>query len=355
MFRKSFVFILLTMMSGLCVWGQEKATPAPKAAAEGRAFAFAFGGGSYLGIETDEVTRENMGKYNLREVRGVAIEKVLDKSPAEAAGLQAGDVIVKFEGEDVTSVRKLMRLLGEVAPDHEARLKIVRGGDEREVTVTVGKRPTPEWKNGAFAATFPDGRLGKLEMPEMPKMPAMPAMPQWKVEGVTPRAFTWVGSTRQIGVGITSLTKQLGEVFGVPDGKGLLITEVRENSPASRAGLKAGDIIVEIDGKEISPDHSLLRTLHEKKEGDVTLTVVRDRNRQTFTVTPEAGKGQFGELGELAPNFDPKALAEIHLAMPPVPQLAPMTIKPMKISPMTIPAVPAVPGQFELFVPGKVL
>jgi membrane-associated protease RseP (regulator of RpoE activity) len=367
MFRKSFVFILLTMMSGMCVWGQEKAAPAPRAAAEGRAFTFAFGGGgSYLGIETDEVTRENMGKYNLREVRGVAIEKVLDKSPAEAAGLQAGDVIVKFEGEDVTSVRKLMRLLGEVAPDHEARLKIVRNGDEREVTVTVGKRPAPEWKNGAFATTFPDGHFGKLEMPEMPKMPPMPATPampatpgtpQWKVEGVAPRAFAWVGSTRQIGVGITSLTKQLGEVFGVPDGKGLLITEVRENSPAARAGLKAGDIIVEIDGKEISPDHSLLRTLHEKKEGDVTLTIVRDRNRQTFTVTPEAGKGQFGELGELTPNFDLKALAEIHLAMPPIPELAPMTIKPMKISPMTmtIQAMPAVPGQLELLVPGKVL
>jgi serine protease Do len=349
MFRKSFVFILLTMMSGLCVWGQEKATPAPKAQAEGRAFAFAFGGGSYLGIETDEVTRENMGKYNLREVRGVAIEKVLDKSPAEAAGLQAGDVIVKFEGEDVTSVRKLMRLLGEVAPDHEARLKIVRNGDEREVTVTVGKRPGHEWKEGAFT-TVPGVRLGKLEMPEMPKMPPMPATPgtpQWKVEGVAPRAFAWVGSTRQIGVGITSLTKQLGEVFGVPDGKGLLITEVRENSPASRAGLKAGDIIVEIDGKEISRDHSLLRTLHEKKDGDVTLTVVRDRNRQTFTVTPEAGKGQFGEFSEL---LDGKALGEFQLAMPPIPQLAPMTIKPM-----SIPAMPAMPSQLELLVPGKVL
>jgi membrane-associated protease RseP (regulator of RpoE activity) len=349
MFRKSFVFIILTMMSGLCVWGQEKATPAPKAAAEGRAFTFAFGGGSYLGIETDEVTRENMGKYNLREVRGVAIERVLDKSPAEAAGLQAGDVIVKFEGEDVTSVRKLMRLLGEVAPDHEARLKIVRNGDEREVTVTVGKHPTPEWKNGAFATTFPEGRLGKLEMPRMPPMPATPGSPQWKVEGAAPRAFAWVGSTRQIGVGITTLTKQLGELFGVPDGKGLLITEVRENSPAARAGLKAGDIIVEIDGKEISADHSLLRTLHEKKEGDVTLTVVRDRNRQTFTVTPEAGKGKFGEFGQI---FDGKAFTEMELAIPPIPQLVPMTIKPMT---MTVPAVPAVPGQLELLVPGKVL
>ena len=352
MFRKSFVFIVLTMMSTMCVCGQEKTTPAPKAAAEGRAFAFAFGGGSYLGIETDEVTRENMGKYNLREVRGVAIEKVLDKSPAEAAGLQAGDVIVKFEGEEVTSVRKLMRLLGEVAPDHEARLKIVRNGDEREVTVTVGKRPGHEWKEGAFATTVPGIRLGKIEMPEMPKMPAMPKMPEWKFDGTTPRAFTYIGSHRSIGVGIISMTKQLGELFGVPDGKGMLITEVRENSPAARAGLKAGDIIVEIDGKEISRDHSLLRMLHEKKEGDVTLTVVRDRNRQTFTVTPEAGKGQFGEFSEL---LDGKALAEFQMAMPPTPQLASMKIKPMKISPMTVPAMPAVPSQFELFVPGKVL
>lgn len=348
MFRKSFVFIILTMMSTLCVWGQEKTAPAPKASAEGRAFAFAFGGGSYLGIETDEVTRENMGKYNLREVRGVGIEKVLDKSPAEAAGLQAGDVIVKFEGEDVTSVRKLMRLLGEVAPDHEARLKIVRNGDERDVTVTVGKRPGHEWKEGAFATTIP-GRIGKIEMPQMPKMPQIPptpGTPQWKIEGTAPRAFTFIGSHRSIGVGLTSLTKQLGEHFGVPDGKGWLITEVRENSPASKAGLKAGDIIVEVDGKEVSRENHLLRVLHEKKEGDVTLTVVRDRNRQTFTVTPEPGKGQFGEFSEL---FDGKALTEFQMAMPQ------MKFEQMKIAPMKIPGIPAAPGQFELFVPGKIL
>jgi membrane-associated protease RseP (regulator of RpoE activity) len=355
MFRKSFVFILLTMMSGMCVWGQEKTTPAPRAGAVASTFTFAFAGGSYLGIETDEVTRENMGKYNLREVRGVAIEKVLEKSPAEAAGLQAGDVIVKFEGEDVTSVRKLTRLLSEVAPDHEARLKIVRNGDEREVTVTIGKRPNTEWKEGRFSTTFPEGSFGKLQMPAMPAMPptpaipAMPATPNWKVEGITPRAFAWVGSGRQIGVGISSLTKQLGEHFGVADGNGLLITEVRENSPAAKAGLKAGDIIVEIDGKEISPENHLIRILHEKKEGDITLTVVRDRNRQTFTVTPEAGKGQFGEFVQ---TIDGKALAEIQMAMPPMPQLAPMTIKPMKIAPM---AIPAIPGHLELLVPGKVL
>lgn len=350
MFGKSFVFILLAMTSTLCVWGQEKATPAPKASAEARTFAFAFGGGSYLGIETDEITRENMGKYNLREVRGVGIEKVLENSPALAAGLQVGDVIVKFEGEEVTSVRKLTRLLSEVAPDHEARLKIVRSGDERDVTVTMGKRPTPEWKEGAFAATIP-GRIGRMELPETPRPPAVPRTPEWKVDGVAPRAFTWVGTSRGIGVGIVSLTRQLGEHFGVDDGKGLLITEVRENSPAAKAGLKAGDIIVEVDGKEISPEHNLLRVLRDKKEGDITLTVVRDRNRQTFTVTPEAGKGGFGEFSQF---FDGKTLADIELAMPPI---APMKIEPMHIAPMkmTLPTAPIAPGQFELLIPGKVL
>lgn len=348
MFRKSFAFIVLTMMSTLCVFGQEKTTPAPKASAEARTFAFAFGGGSYLGIETDEVTRENMGKYNLREVRGVAIEKVLDNSPASAAGLQAGDVIVKFEGEEVTSVRKLMRLLSEVAPDHEAKLKIVRNGDERDVTVTVGKRPGHEWKEGAFA-TVPMGKFQMPEMPKMPAMPAMPKMPEWKFDGTAPRAFTYIGSHRSIGVGLVSMTKQLGEHMGVPDGKGMLITEVRENSPAAKAGLKAGDIIVEVNGKEISPENHLIRVLHEKKEGDVTLTVVRDRNRQNFTVTPEPAK-----VGEYSQLLDGKALAEVQMAFPQM-KLEQMKIAPMKISPMTIPATPVVPGQFELFVPGKVL
>jgi C-terminal processing protease CtpA/Prc len=98
------------------------------------------------------------------------------------------------------------------------------------------------------------------------------------------------GSTRQIGVGVSSLTKQLGDYFGVADGKGLLINSVNENSSAAKAGLKAGDVIVEVEGKAVGNIADLIRGLNEKKEGEVSLTVVRNRNRQTVKVTPEKMK-----------------------------------------------------------------
>lgn len=341
MFRKPFILFTLIFTTAAVSFAQDTPEPpaapkAPKAAAEARAFSFAFGGGSYIGVELDEVTRENMSKFGLREVRGVAIEKVADNSPAQAAGLQAGDVIVKFAGEDVTSVRKLTRLLGEVAPDHQAKIKIVRNGDERDVTVTVGKRPGHTWTtrgDGAFATTMP-------RVPAMPPMPPMPTMPEWKA-GQAPRAFVWSGNTRTIGISMMSLTKQLGETYGVSDGKGILITEVHENTPASKAGLRAGDVIVEVDGKEVEFSRGLFQVLREKKEGDITLTIVRDRNRQTFTVTPEAGKG-FGEFNNL---IDGKIMTELNLAMP--------KIEALKSGGVTVNGTTITPA--EILVPGRVL
>ncbi len=99
-----------------------------------------------------------------------------------------------------------------------------------------------------------------------------------------------VGTSRQIGVGVTPLTKQLGDYFGAAEGKGLLINDVRENSPAAKAGLKAGDVIVEIEGREVKEILDLMRAIGEKKEGGVSLTFIRDKNRQTVSVTPETVK-----------------------------------------------------------------
>jgi serine protease Do len=294
MFRRSFAVILLAIWVSVSVYAQ---TPEAKKDAEKavKAFSWSFdGGGSYLGVQTEEITKENFAKYGLRDVRGVAVEKVMDDSPAQAAGLQNGDVIVRFNGEEVTSVRKLTRLIGEIAPDHQARVTVLRGGGEREITATLAKREGPKFENGAFSMGVP-GALGKVEFPPMPEMAPMPPMP--RVEGAPGDYFVWSSrSGRRIGVGITPLTKQLSEHFGVADG--VIINNVRENSPAAKSGLNAGDIIVEVDGKPVKGEGDALRAITEKKEGDVSLTIVRDRNRQTITVTPEEMKGEFNTLWE---------------------------------------------------------
>ncbi|MBC7899509.1 MAG: PDZ domain-containing protein [Saprospiraceae bacterium] len=309
MFRKSLAFILLGATTCAVSYAQ---TPAPKGQAAASVFSFFDGSGSYLGIDTEEVTKENFAKYGLREVRGVAIEKVVDGSPAQSAGLQNGDVVVKFNGEDITSVRKLSRLIEEVAPDHQAKLTVMRNGDSREIIVTLGRRPTSKFENGAYSVTVPGGRMPFPHMSEMPAMPALPPMsPMLRVQ-VMPsmpeamdESFIWSGgSSRRIGVNTTPLTKQLSEHFGVSGG--VLVSNVRVDSPAAKAGLRAGDLIVEVDGKQVSRELDLIRSISEKKEGDVSLTIVRDRSRQSINVTPEESKGEFntffeGFEGEVAP------------------------------------------------------
>ncbi|MEK7722797.1 MAG: PDZ domain-containing protein [Acidobacteriota bacterium] len=330
-----FALLVVFVLGGVAIKAQ---TPAPKIEKDVQVIVNG-GDGGYLGVQTQEITKENFSKFGLREVRGVAVEKVMDDSPAKQAGLQDGDVIVKFNGEEITSFRKLTRLISETAPDHQAKLTVLRGGSEREVTVTMGKRQMPQFEMGNFT----------MATPSFPRMPQggvferMPAQGGIRVEGMPLGAtgdvfvfgsddgagnFTF-GSTRQIGVGISSLTKQLGDYFGVAEGKGVLINNVGENSPAAKAGLKAGDVIVEVEGKAISNTMELLRGIAEKKEGEVSLTILRNRNRQTVKVTPEKMKeGEFkirqpseGAL-RVAPNV------RINTGeMPRVPATAPVRVR----------------------------
>ena len=96
--------------------------------------------------------------------------------------------------------------------------------------------------------------------------------------------------------------KQLAEHFKVKGG--VMINDVRKDSPADRANLKAGDIIVEVDGKEISSDRELVNAIAAKKEGAVSLTIVRDGQRSTVNVVPEEVKDQFERLiGPDAPEI----------------------------------------------------
>ncbi len=289
MFSKLFVFVLLT--ASICISAYAQTPEAKKDTEKGlKSFAWSFDGdGGYLGVQTEEVTKENYAKYGLSGVRGVAVEKVMEGSPAQTAGLQSGDVIVRFNGDEVTSVRKLTRLIGEVAPDHQAKVTIIRGGSEREMTATLAKRPGPMFESGAFSLGVPGGPR-RMRIPSMPEMPRIEELPDAQGD-----YFIWrSGSGPRIGIGITPLTKQLSEHFGVKSG--VMINNVRENSPAAKAGLKAGDIIVEVDGKEVKGDGDILRAIAEKKGGEVVLTIVRDRNRQTIRVTPEAGKDGFNTL-----------------------------------------------------------
>ncbi len=310
MLRRSFAFIFFVLIG---VGINNAQTPQPKTDSDRavRSFSFSFDSdGGYLGVQTEEISKENIAKFGLWEVKGVGVESVVEGSPAQAAGLQKGDVIIKVNGDEITSTRKLTRLIGEISPDHQARITVLRGGSEREIPVTLGKRPGVKFGEGGFQMGVP---MERFELPQMPDMPNIGRLPRVEIAPRPPGApdapMVWAfGNRRQIGVSLTPLTKQLAAHFGV-DG-GALVANVRENSPAAKAGLKAGDIIVEAEGKPVKGEGDLIRLLAEKKEGSVTLTIVRDRNRQNISVTPEEVKGGFDNYFEFATPDAPAALPQ---------------------------------------------
>ncbi|CAN5585136.1 hypothetical protein BH10ACI3_BH10ACI3_24580 [soil metagenome] len=111
-------------------------------------------------------------------------------------------------------------------------------------------------------------------------------------EQIGPKTIIVAGNYRetsipQIGVGVTPMTEQLAQYFRVEGG--ILINTVRPNSPAAKAELKAGDVIVEVDGVAVRGALGVIKLINDKNEVDVTLKIVRDRKRKTISLTPEKG------------------------------------------------------------------
>ena len=313
--------LLPVILAARTACAQEPAPPLPPADVEPfeQTFSF-FVDGGFLGVYAENINRENMGRYNLNQVRGVGVTQVVKDSPAEKAGLRKDDVILRIDGENVNSVRKLNRLVSEMAPDHSVRITVSRGGAEQEVTATIGKR-----SNSSFAQGFlnPDSRLFKWDGSD-PKV--------WKWEGPlfnqkdflqNQGDFTLVlGNSRRIGVSTMALTKQLADYFGIAGGKGVLVTSVTDDSPAAKANVRAGDVITAVDGEAVDSSGDLSRVINRKKEGDVTLTIIRNKSQQTIRVTPKEGGGFSGTITQpqigrriVIPRIE-IPMPEIDIAMP---------------------------------------
>ena len=353
----------------------------------GGAQVFVFGG-NHIGVSVESVTRENMGSFNLSGApRGVVVREVAACGPAAKAGLQKNDVILRYDGEQVSSVQKLKRLISESAPEHTARLAISRNGSEQEVSVTLGKREG--FGPGAFRDfKFPEGQTFNFDTDELKRRAEELSRnsEEWKKRGKEWERnseewrrnlekfraegfgdnFTLVygAGSRRIGITTQTLTGQLANYFGVEGRDGLLVTSVAENSPAAKAGLRAGDVVTEIDGTRLKNAGELSRALNRKDEGDVSLTVVRDRKTRTIKVTPDRTQnnptfftpGAVGGLAAPMALIAPRALVAPRPAVrpampvpPAMPRLTPLVAPRIYALPPVGPVAPVRPGTWVLY------
>jgi serine protease Do len=332
--------IILAVGSALAQQPAPPPAPEPPDEPLEQNFEFFLGGDGFLGVYAENISRENMGRYHMNQVRGVGVTQIVKDSPAEKAGLRKDDVILRVDGENITSVRKLNRIVSELAPDQSVKITVSRGGSEQDITATIGKRT-----NNFFAGDLLKGN---------PKI--------WKWEGNKPREWKFegplfnkrdfpdngdltfmLGNGRRIGVSTMELTKQLADYFGIAGGKGVLVTSVTEDGPAAKAGVRAGDVITAVDGEAIDSPGDISRVINRKKEGDVTLTLIRNKTQQTIHVTPREG-GFSGGMGQpqigrriVIPRIEIPTMPDIEIAMPRIniPSIPAINIEmpPIRVSP----------------------
>ena len=218
----------------------------------------------WLGVYVQDITKEIKEAMDLKSKRGVLVQDVVEDSPADEAGIRREDVILIFDGKELDDSDELIRAVRKTSPGDKVKLLLVRDGKEKSVSVILGKVPKDE--------------LRVLEF--------FPGVNQFKFK---PYSYSFsVFSGSRIGVKVQDLTEQLGEYFGVRDGEGVLITEADEEGPAYGAGLRAGDVIVEVDGEKIEDVDGLMDVISDKEEGDkVEIKVIRDRKPKNFTVEVE--------------------------------------------------------------------
>lgn len=236
-------------------------------APENRVFGVLNGTGSYLGASILEVDDERAAEAGLGEEFGVYVSTVSEEGPAADAGLETGDVITSWNGERVEGVVELQRLLRETPPGRTVSLGVVRDGDERTVEVELADR-SPR--------TFTVPGTGRLELRRSGDAPRLV-----RPEGRTGRSFMLARRAR-LGIGIQSLGEQLADYFGVEGGA--LVTSVQEDSPAGRAGLRAGDVIVRFGDDDVEDPGDLLEALRAVEPGTVEVGIVRDGSARTLTV-----------------------------------------------------------------------
>lgn len=260
---------------------------------------WAQGSGSRLGVSIDDVSADDVKSKKLASQSGALIQDVDADTPASKAGLKAGDVVLEFDGERIRSARQLTRLIQETPAGRQVAIVVSRDGQRMNLSVTPESRDR-------FATLAPSVRIDA--MPTPPRAPratrppqvwttpreslrAIPPMPRPTIE--IPRleafrdGFAYSFGGGRLGVATQSLTGQLAKHFGVE--RGVLVTEVTEDSAASKAGIRAGDVITKVNDESIDDTVDLLRELG-RRDGEVTIEIVRGGKTQTVKATIEAAR-----------------------------------------------------------------
>ncbi|MCX7915593.1 MAG: DegQ family serine endoprotease [Verrucomicrobiae bacterium] len=203
----------------------------------------------YLGIIIQDLTPELAEQFGVSDAKGALVAQVAPESPAQRAGLQVGDVIVRYDGRAVDDVRRLRNMVADTPPGKSVTVEIMRDGKTRRLQVEVGQLPDDETVARGFSP---------------------------------PAARTSVAA--ELGLEVEPLTSEKARALGIEGENGILVSEVKPDSAAAAAGLLAGDVVTEVDRRPVRTVEEFSTALQRARAKSSVLLLVRSREGSRFVV-----------------------------------------------------------------------
>jgi serine protease Do len=197
----------------------------------------------YLGVYIQPLTPDLAEVFNTGQKQGILVADVKESSPAARAGLRQGDVIITLDGRPVSDVGDFRNQISLTLPGKKVTLGIIRDSKHKDLAITVGRKDNDE------------------------------ADDQIRVPG-----------SEKIGLSVQTLTPELARHFNTRIGEGVIVTKVKPDSLADRAGIEAGNIILQVDRKPVSSIEDFRREITRDSEDKRILLLVRSENEQHYVV-----------------------------------------------------------------------
>lgn len=197
----------------------------------------------WLGVTVQALNDELAASFGLKNTNGALVNEIVKGSPAEKAGLQRGDILLAYDGQTIEEMSDLPRLVAATPIDKSVNVKIFRDGKERTVKVKIGRLDDGEQE---FAA-------GDKE------------------------------SGAALGITVANVTSELMERYSLESDKGVLVTRIDPEGPSVDANLRVGDLIVEVDGKEVKSVKSFEKVVAQMPKGKVLRFLIQRRSTLLYT------------------------------------------------------------------------
>ncbi|NYF91290.1 PDZ domain-containing protein [Tunturiibacter empetritectus] len=248
----------------------------------------------YLGVEARDVNDDQVGSLRMKEARGAEIVSLDHDGPACKAGMRMHDVILQMNGQAIDGQEQFKRMLRDQPVGRTVSFVVSRDGQTMTMTMQMADRRTvgqQAWDQHYTVPAPGDGPSGAVRggnsFMGASTSSGTTTIPKGHREML---AMNMILSSSYTGAQLEVMGPQLAGFFGAEGGAGLLVRSVDGNSPAEQAGLKAGDVVVRVNLIAVSSGTDWTKTIHDNRGRPVPVVVIRDKQEQTLTLTPDTKK-----------------------------------------------------------------